>query len=340
MKKLLLLGMGAILTLTTATVSMAEEYLELSYSHVMNSNHPASKGIAEWAAGVEEKSSGQIVIHVYDNSSLMKTQEYIPAMKAGGLDMGAMYASSLFMDMPHLATHSLPFVANDARDASRLYWQMLQLPEAQAEIGKFGIIITGWSSDRSCLASIKNPILKPSDLKGKRVLVWNGPYAEEVRVWGGIPVLVTPQDTYIALQRGMGEVLYGQIPMVPSLKLQELVKHLTIMPSQNNAMAVVLSKKTAELMSPELVQVILDAGGQKESERLANITYEASERDLTLLKEAGVQVHELSPTDLEEFKKLSISVLKPFWLDVLTKAGEPNGEAWIEKIYAMSEQTK
>ncbi len=340
MKKLLSLGAAALVAFFASTAAMAEEYFELSYSHVLSSIHPASKAIVEWAADLEEKSNGQIVIHIYDNGSLMKTQEYIPAMKAGGLDIGVMFASTLFSDLPHLATHSLPFVADDSRDASRLYWEMLQQPEVQEELGKFSLVITGWSSDRSCLVSIKDPILKPSDLKGKRVLVWNGPYAEEVRAWGGVPVLVLPQDTYVALQRGMGEVLYGQIPMVPSLKLQELVKHLTIMPSQNNAMAVVLSKKTAELMPPELVQLILDSGGQKESERLGQITYEACERDLATLKEAGVQIHELSDESLDAFKTLSLTVLKPFWLDVLAKGGETNGEAWIEKVYALSEQVK
>ncbi len=338
MKKVFLYVLAALCLFTAPRAALAEEVYELSYSHLLSSLHPVSKAIVEWGKKLEQDSNGQIVVHIYDNSSLMKPAEYLPAMRAGGLDIGLIYTSGYFADFPHLAVHSLPFVAQDSRDASKLYWEMMQTPEGKEEIEKVGYAITGWSSDRSCLASIGAPILKPEDLKGKRVLVWGAPTAEEVKAWGGVPVLIPTQDTYVALQRGMGEVLYGQIPVLLSLKLQEVIKNITIMPSQFSANVVIISKQTADSLPPEILNLILASGGAEESARLSKIVYGACQKDLETLKAAGIGIHELTDAQMEAFKKISVDTMTAYWLEIFNKVGKTDGKAWIEKVYSLSDK--
>ena len=340
MKKSLiaLMAIGMLAILPVWSSQGADEVYELSLAHALNSLHPQSKYIVQWAQKLGQDSDGRLEIHIYDNNSLLKSAAMIPALKAGGLDMGLLFPSSLLANMPYSSAVNMPFLTRDAREAARLFQTLLSEPEVAAELDGYAVPLFAAGSDRNCLITTGNPILKPEDLQGKRVLIWGAPYAEEMRAWGGTPVMILPADTYVAFQRGMGDVLYGPIPMMPSLKLEELAKHLTIIPSQTNSYVTVIAKGTLESLPEDLQKLILDSSGEVFSQSIGQITYEACLEDLDVVKEAGVQVHELSDNELQAFRDISIQHMRPYYVDLLKKNGVADPESWINRVYAKASE--
>lgn len=339
-KTLITLAAAGLLAMTPLRAADgAEEIYELSLAHPLNNIHPQSKYIAQWAEKLGKDSGGRLEIHIYDNNSLMKSAEMTSALKAGGLDMALLFPASIPADLPYASAVNMPFLTRDAREAARLYQTTLAEPEVAAELAPYCVPLFASGSDRNCLITTGSPILKPSDLAGKRVLIWGAPYAEEVRAWGGTPVMIPAPDSYLGLQRGMGEVLYGPIPMMISLKLEELAKHLTIVPSQTNDFVAVISRGTMESLPDDLQKLLRESAGPEFSRSIGQITYEACLADLDKLRTAGVQIHELADADLALFRETSVRHMRPYYVELLKKNGVADPDAWIDRVYALAART-
>lgn len=338
MKRLLSLLFMPLLTLTTGMTHAAETY-ELSVAHPTSTIHPVHVYLSTLLKGIEEKSGGRLEFHIYDNSTLIKSDSMYKALKSGGADIGMLPIAFASSDMPYSLTHDMSFLTSDALKAGELLWAMREMPEIQAEIAKSNTcLLFGTSGDRPGLGSINTPIRAMSDLQGKRILYWQPYLIDEIKAWGGIPVQIPIPDTYVALQRGMGEVLYGAVPMFAALKLHEIVKSVTIMPSNMGGNWWLINKESLGALPEDLQKLLLEETGHTASVGLSQAVRDATDRDLQLIAEHGVEIITLSDEEMQPWKDASIKAMASYWQELLKRGGEKEPDVWMSKVRALAEK--
>lgn len=290
-----------------------------------------------WIKELEEKSGGRLKIHFFMSGALAKPEEAIPGIMNGNLDMSGIsphYSDSV---MPYTQALNLPHVSPDAYHATQLYMKAYnEIPEIKAEFDKVGKVFTIWGSDRAAFFSTKGPIMSPDDLKGKRVLIWSGGQVDQIKAWGGIPVQVGTNDTYMGLQRGMGDVFFGPLPVGVAYKVMEVTKDITVIPAYASVIGNAMNHEAYAEMPADLQKIFDESTGEQFSLDSGRLLFEYTNKDMDTMRAAGCTIHTLTPEQYQAFKDADREVLMDFWLKNLKRLGVKDPQVLIDKVYAMS----
>ena len=315
----------------------AEEVFELSYAHPVGPTHPIHIASAKLFKDMEEESGGRLKVTIYDSNTLVKMPGVLKALKDGGTDIGYINVSSVQNDMPYTVAHDINFAVSGSVNAGKLLEEMEKLPEVKKELTDNNCIyLFGHCSDRFSIGSLKDPIRTPADLKGKRVLTVQSNLADEITNWGGTPVLVGIPDCYVALQRGMGDCVYTALPLYCSIKLHELLKHITIMPSTFSGNIIAINKEAFEDLPEDIQKIMLKHSGYDSTVYMCQMTADAGDRDVKIMQDAGIDIITLTPEELEQWKSLSVAGLQQQWIDTLKRGGVKDPEPFIAKVREMA----
>lgn len=288
---------------------------------------------------IKEKSGGRLVIHYFMSGGMVKPDDLAPAVMNGNLDIGSMMVSYQDALFPHALLFQLPYISPDTIHASELYWKAYQeIPEVKAELDKAGKVLTVWGSDRSCLAARDALVKTPADLKGKRVLVWNGGQVDQIKAWGGVPIQVGMNDIYMALQRGMGDVFLGPLPAIVPNKLEEVTRYISVFPASTLVLVTVMNREAWEELPKDLQDLLMDEfGGEKASRISGSMLYEDTQKGIKTIEAAGCTVYTLTDAELQQFRDADRNVVMDFWVKDLRRLGVKDPEAWIKKAYGMAQ---
>lgn len=292
-----------------------------------------------WIKELEAKSNGRLKLHFFMNGALVKTEEATPSIMNGNLDIGGcgpQYTDSLF---PHTLAFTVPHIAADSVQSSALFWKAYEeIPEVKAEWDKVGKVLTIWGSDRSGFFCPKDPVFSPADMRGKRVLIWSGGQVDQVKAWGGIPVQVSSNDTYMALQRGMGDMFFGPLPTGVAYKLMEVSKHITIIPANSIYIANVMNWDCWNELPEDLQNLLMEGQGKEGSIRAGALLYQYTNKDLETMKAAGCTIHTLTPEQYQAFKDADREVTMDWWNKDLKRLGVADPAMEIKRAYDMAAQ--
>ena len=234
---------------------------------------------------------------------------------------------------------NLPFLTKNSRHGTAVLNTMYEsLPEYKQDTDNVGVPLAMWSSASFGISSVNIPVRSPADIKGRRVLITGASDSVAIEAWGGIPVFVTPSDVYVGLQRGMGEMYYTAIPYQKGLRVMEVAKYITPLPSTANQMVLSINRDLYEDLSDEQKQLLHSETGRALSERIAENLDADVENSLKLFEEAGAQVVNLSPEELEAFLDGLRTSIDGYWVENLKEVGiKGDTKAWINKYYEIAE---
>ena len=294
----------------------------------------------EWIEEVKKRSNNRLIINFFLSGAIVSRGEATPALINGVLDIAGVSAADNDTLFPNSLPFTIPHIARDVIHGQRNNWKAYTtIPEIKAEWDDRMKVLAVWASDRGALFSIKGPILTPADLAGKRVLVTSGGHVDQVNAWGGAPVRVTANDVYMSLQRGMGDVFFGNLPMITSLKLMEVAKDVTIFPANTNFQVIGMNWDAWNELPPDLQKILEDTTGEAFSRAAAELLYEHANADLAVAKAAGVTIHNLTDAQYQAFLTLEREPVLNAWIRNLKRLGNPDPEAAIARAFKMSEGT-
>ena len=336
MKKLVLLL--AMVFCFAAPLKAAEEYTVQSF---WSSSHKLNKVLFEnWLNEINEKFKGEVVFHFYPLNSLVKMDAMPGAVKSGSLDIAGLQLQTAIAMMPHSQAIALPFLVQDAKESCALYPKMFAtFPEMKDEVDKNFKFLAAFGSDRSALAAKDGLIKSPADLKGKRVLVWAPYQSDEVTSWGGIPVQVVPAETYMGIQRGLGDVAYIPFPAVEVNKISEVAHYITLIPSRSMPLVMVMNKDSWDSLPKGLQKYIDETSGTKMSDMIGDALLKLTDEDIAKQRAKGCQVHILTIEEQKPFKELAAEVNNKYWVSMLSRHGVKDPQGWIDKVEKLAAET-
>lgn len=298
--------------------------------------HATTPVCIELFESIREKTGGSLQIKFAGMGSVVRAEATFTSIRDGMLDMGMFSPSDAITTLPLNNAAGFPWQVRDAAHGARVQKVLLEeIAEMRAEVGRHLHLLTQWTSDRNCILSLKSAVRSPADLAGKRVMTWTPGLVEEIKSYGGIPVSIGSGDAYVGLQRGMGDAVYCQLPMVKALKLHEVARFATPMaPSSVMPLYAGMNLDVWESLTPA-EQAAVTGEAAEWGVKMGEVTKADGDETIRIMRESGCEVVELSPEETQAFEALSMPVLRGFWVKMLGSAQVKDPEGYLGRVAAL-----
>jgi TRAP-type C4-dicarboxylate transport system substrate-binding protein len=246
------------------------------------------------AAGVD------LDVQVYPGASLFKPNEQWNALVNGQLDISSFpldYASG--KERAFGAT-LMPGLVRSHERAARLGNSKF-MKEIKAKIEKDGVIVLSDAWLAGAVASKKDCVRKPDDIKGQKIRSAGPTFAAMWQAAGASIVSVPSNEVYNALQTGVADATDTSTGSFVSFRIYEQVKCITA-PGENALWfmyePVLMSKKSFDKLDKKQQDVLLKAG-KKAEDYFAKQGKSLDDEMVKVFKEHKVDVITLTPAEYD-----------------------------------------
>jgi TRAP-type C4-dicarboxylate transport system substrate-binding protein len=211
-----------------------------------------------------------------------------------------------------------------------------ELPPLQNEYRDVKVLAT-WTHDVGQLYTTSRPVRSLEDLRGLKIRAPGPVQVSMLRALGAVPVTMPAGEMYDALERGVVDGLVTGLSAIKSYRLEQLVKHATMANSYVAAMIVAMNQQSYKKLSTE-DRALLDSltGGRMALLGAKNYDEEADD-GLEALKKAKANIYELSPAEMEKWKKATAQVSKE-WVKEMESKGRPGKQVYDKMLSLISKR--
>ena len=295
-------------------------------THSARPGTPRADYMVHFKKAVAERTNGEIEVQIFWANSLVHAKEALEAVQLGTADMADL-ALGYFSDKIRLMqVGGLPFAVSDPVRARNGGLRVLaQVPEALAEIEKFGHKVVAMTSTATYHVVGHQPIRTLADLKGLKVGTFGRIAPRVIKAGGGVPVSTTGGEMYEALQRKTIDQRIISYEAHVRFKTYEVAKYISTI--DIGAIAGVntftMNKRKWDSLSKEHQKILLEEG-----EKVGVWEAQAMKDDETkfkkYLQDKGVEVVEFSAKDREKWKNSpGVKKIADDWVAGMEKLGLP-----------------
>ncbi len=325
-----LFALGAALACATAArpAVAAEEFL-VKIATVAPDKTAWSEMLKRWQKGVEEKSAGRIKVKVFLGGTLGSEAESVLRCKRGQIQAVAASMGSIASQIPEVNVVELPFLFKNSNEADHIIDGVLAEPMRQA-FQRAGFEVGFWNENGYRHFATKDGFVKsPANLKGKKMRSQESPvHLDMWRAFGASPVAIPQTEVLPALQNGTVDGFDQALLYMVAANWHSSIKFLTLSGHMYQPAVIAFHKPWFDKLPADLQKVLLDEGkavqefGRKKVRAMGP-------QVLQLVKDAGVQVAELSAAEKAAFDGAAKTVRDKF-----RKTAKPSAVAMLVAIEA------
>jgi len=276
-KLILLIGL-LISFLVVCVASAAPEYV-IRMHHGLPVGHYLDKAHNLWADKVWDKSNGRVKIKIFPAAQLYNDKTVVQAVITGAIECAWDYDHKMFTVCPAWGGLGMPGqgIAADSTDLRRTVESMQSafyegrgpgelLSKKLENIGLKLNHFIYWSMLMN-ISSKGKPIIKPEDLRGRKIRVTTGSEAKMYRSVGAEPISLCGAELYEAMSRGTINTGPFIISHLEERKLKEVVDYVSTptMPVACIA-AVVFNLDYWNSLPKDVQQILMEAGREADLE--------------------------------------------------------------------------
>ncbi len=282
---------------------------------------------------VEQETNGSIKVQIYPATQLGNDQETLEAIKTGTVQMNLPSPAVMANFVKDFNILTLPFIFETQEIADEVTsgeWgqKLLKKLEAAGYVG-LGFGDFGYRHTTNS----KRPIETVDDFKGLKIRVMQNPaHLDVFRALGANPTSMAFSEVFSSLQQGVIDGQENPLKNITSNKLHEVQKYLTLDGHVYDWVIFVVGKDWYDGLTPEQ-QKALQEGAQIAGEHMRNAVKEEDAEALQVMKDAGIQVTELTPEAKEEMKAKVQPVVEKYGKEI-------NEELYQELLDAIADASK
>ena len=295
-------------------------------THSTGPGTPRADYMVRFKKGVAERTNGEIEVQIFWASSLVHPREALEAVQSGTADMADL-ALGYFSDKIRLMqVGGLPFALSDPVKVRNGGLRVLtQVPEAVAEINKFGHKIVAVTATATYHIVGHEPIRTLADLKGKKVGTFGRIAPKVIQAGGGVSVSTTGAEMYEALQRKTITQRILSYEAHVRFNTYEVAKYVSTI--DIGAIAGVntftINKRKWDSLSKEHQKILLEEG-EKVGKWEAQAMKDDEVKFQKFLKDKGVEIVEFSAKEREKWKNSpGVRKIADDWVASMEKLGLP-----------------
>jgi tripartite ATP-independent transporter DctP family solute receptor len=316
---ILLAGLALILSACSPASESAIPARHWKMSVVTNEDSAWTKGALLFADLVKQRTGGQIQITVYPNSELAGGDQVkeLTMLQDGSIDF-TYHSNLLYANLdPSFAAISMPWLFTDYSQVDAALSgpggsQLLKATEA------YGIVGLAWGENGfRQLTNNKLAISSPDDLQGLKIRIPDVELYESIyEAMGAIPIKMNFSQVIGALEQGQIDGQENPIDIIVSSKLYEVQKYITIWNYSYDAIILGMNKKDWDGL-PRNAQKIIQQAAIEASKEEVKLSRDAAQTELSLLRDKGMTVTELTPDQIEAFR----AAIDPVYAEWSSKIG-------------------
>lgn len=318
MKKLLALVLISMLALTACgrpTDSASGKSGESEGVHTIRiaylvseeqSSHLAAKTFKE---KLEKESDGRLKVELYPNGQLYASdREAIEAVQLGNVEMTIPAVAPLASFNKKFMVFDLPFLFNDNEAAYRaLDGELGKQLLAELEKNDMKGLVFAENGFRH-MSNNNGPIQGVKDLKGLKYRTLENPvHTDTFKAFGANASPFAFGELYTALQQKTYDAMESPISLYYTNKFYEVQKYLTITSHVYAATILLMNDDFYNGLPTDLQELVVQASEEYRTEQ-RKLAQEQDVKFLNNLKEAGMQVNELTAEQRDEFREAVKSV--------------------------------
>jgi len=230
-------------------------------SHIVNENHAWYQAFAFFAAEIEKRTDGRIIVENYHSEQLAKEIEAIRLIQAGVIDMTCT-GSTLSNWTEIMVFCELPFLLRDSVDMRMLLESEIGKRMEQEMIEEVGLRPIGIFPRGPRHLTSKRPIKHPDELKGLILRVPNVP--SFVTAWEALGAKPTPMafsEVFTSLQQGTIEAQENPFALIDNAGFSEVQDYINLTAHVVSWTYPVIGEKQYQSLPDDLRQ-IFDACAQ------------------------------------------------------------------------------
>ena len=308
MKKHVSMTMVAILCVLTVVLAAngiawsADKKYVIKFASEYFPKHPSVVGaFMPWIEDVKKKSNGRLEIQYFPPGALTPQREHYSAVVSGAVDMAFSPQAFTPGKFPLAEIINLPLVFKSATSGALTTMELYkQFPEWRAEYDDVHFLWTHISALFE-LHTTKKLVKSLDDLKGMKVIVWLPPARTMAKALGANPVEVSPNDTYLALERGMADGVFCPLAPIRSKKISDAAKYHTIMGLMANPFWAAMNKKKWNSLPPDLQKIMTETTGITMARATGKTLDDGAAADRIAFEKEGHTFYTLPPAEKQKW---------------------------------------
>ncbi len=310
-----------------STAALADDVVTLKVHHFLPAGSYANQQfIQPWCDKIAKESAGKLKCQVYPSMQLGGTPaQLVDQVKDGVADVIWTLSGYTAGRFPMMEVFELPFMMQSPEATSKALWDYVQQHGA-AEFKDVKPIAFHVHGD-GVFHMRNKPITTMADLKGLKVRAPTRQTNKFLAALGATPVGMPVPQVSEALSKGVIDGAVVPYEVVPSVKIQEIVKyHSETDPAEpalyTSTFMFVMNKDKYASLSPELKKVIDAHSGQAFSGQIGKVFLAADAEGKKLTTKNTTNV--IPAAELANWKK----------------AGQPLVDGWIAEMNAKGQNGK
>ncbi len=303
-KLLLATGIAAALLapITASAQDVKTRIIRFGYGLSESSNQ--GRAVKYFADELSKRSGGKLKLKGFGDASLGSDIQMQNALIGGAQEMMVGSTATLVGIVKDFGVYDLPFLFNNEKEADAVLDGPFgeKLLKSLNDKGLVGLVY--WENGFRNLTNSKRPITKVEDMGGIKLRVMQNPvYIDMFNRFGANAVPLAFSELFTAMETGTVDGQENPVTTIQSSKFYEVQKYLTISRHVYSPWIVLASKRWYDGLSADEKKILNEAAvASRDFER--KDSREASAQSIAYLKEKGMQINELSPTELDRMREM------------------------------------
>lgn len=329
-KRLSLLAIAAALAAGFAALpAHAQKVLKYAHFQPAKADQPKHAAAVAFKEHVEKATNGSLKVEIYPAGQLGTAQQMMEGLRLGTVELAVVHDGGIPGVYKTFNIFGLPFLFDDHAHAYRVLDGAFGKELGEDMRKKTGIRLAAYADNGiRHFTNSKRPIKSPDDMKGLKMRVQPSPvFVKLVESLGGSPTAIDWGELPAALAQGTADGQENGVTNILAASLYQHQKHVTLDGHVYSLHAYLVSDRFYNGLSAAEKKAV-DEGVEKAKKIHRDMTREQDLSAKKVLAEKGMTVTELSPAEIDKFRKLAQPAVKAYldadvskeWTEKLLKA--------------------
>ncbi len=314
-----------------AAPASAQKVIKYAHFQPAKTDQPKHVAALAFKEHVEKASNGALKVEIYPAGQLGTAQQMMEGLRLGSIELAVVHDGGIPGVYKTFNIFGLPFLFEDHAHAYRVLDGDFGKEMAEDMRKKTGIRLMAYADNGiRHFTNSKRAIRSPDDMKGLKMRVQPSPvFVKLVESLGGSPTAIDWGELPAALAQGTADGQENGVTNIMAASLFQHQKHVTLDGHVYSLHAYLVSDRFYNGLSATEKKAV-DEGVEKAKKIHRDMTREQDLSAKKVLAEKGMTVTELTPAEIDRFRKLAQPVVRKYletdvskeWTDKLVKASE------------------
>ena len=329
-----LVTLVAALASLTALPAQAQKVIKYAHFQPGKADQPKHAAALAFKEHVEKASNGSLKVEIYPAGQLGPAQQIMEGLRLGSVEVGVVHDGGIPGVYKTFNIFGLPFVFNDHAHAYAVLDGAFGKELAEDMRKKTGIRLMAYADNGiRHFTNSKRAIKTPDDMKGLKMRVQPSPvFVKLVESLGGNPTAIDWGELPAALAQGTADGQENGVTNILAASLYQHQKHITLDGHVYSLHAYLVSERFFNTLNDGEKKAVTE-GVEIAKKIHRDMTREQDLSAKKVLTDKGMTVTELSPAEIDRFRKLAQPAVKTYLDADVSKE-------WTEKLIAAAAATR